>query len=109
VTEEEKRVEVVERLARSGKDGGLDGEDEKEPDEDSSGEGLESVVDAIERRLGEAQGEEKADCSESERKGRLEGDGEAVSTALLNQAGDEADMVSLSYLNTAGFKMRGCG
>ena len=74
-------------------DSGLEGEDEKEPDEDSNGEGLASVVQAMERRLGEAQGEERAELMESERNGRWEGEDDVTSMAEASQAGEDADMV----------------
>ena len=51
------------------------------------------MVEAIDRRVGEWQGDERAEWSERERKGRVEGDEEVVvSMAEVNQAGEEADM-----------------
>ena len=75
-------------------DRGLEDREKKEPDEDSSGEGLASVAHAMEPRLGEGQGEGKADWRDSERNERVEGDENVVSTALVNHAGDELDMAA---------------
>ena len=84
----------AERALSEGMYGGLEDRDEKEPEEDSSGEGLASVVLAMDAREGDGHGEGKADWRERERNGRVEGDEVVVSAALISHAGDEVDIIS---------------
>ena len=100
-------MEALDRLARSGMDNGLDGDEEKELDEDSSGDGLESLVEAIETRVGEAQGEEMPEWRQRERKGRLEGEEELGSTAVANQVGEDADMSAPAKISYGWFGLSG--